>query len=404
MATVLLFALTYLLIASRRMRLLPIGRPAGAMLGAFGMVALGALTPEQSYAAIDHDTILLLFSMMALTAYVAEAGGFERLATAVLARCRTGLGLLIGLNLVAGALAALMVNDTVCVFLTPVVLTLCRRADLPFGPFLIALATGANLGSAATVVGNPQNMLIAGMGELSFGPFLALSGPVAVIGLILNSLLLYVFYGRELRAPLRARAEASAGPWRSDLRAVLLAVALVVLGFFLDLHLGYTALAGVMALMFFERREPSHVFAAVDWTLLVFFCCLFIVVAGFNTTGLPGQAWEALAPSLTLHSAGGVAAFTAAMGLGAQVVSNVPMVMLVGPHLSQGDPVAWVLLAFVLTVAGNLTLLGSVANIIVAESARDTYPLGFWEYARFGVPSTLLVCAVGVPVLMWLAG
>lgn len=404
MAALLLFALTYLLIASRRLRLLPIGRPAGALLGAFGMVAVGALTPEQSYAAIDHDTILLLFSMMALTAYVAEAGGFERVASAVLARCRTGLSVLLGLNFVSGALAALLVNDTVCVFLTPVVVALCRQAGLPFGPFLIALATSANIGSAATVVGNPQNMLIAGLGDLSFGPFFRLSGPAAAIGLILNALLLYVYYGRRLKGPLMDVPRPVPAPASSDLRQVMVAVALVLVGFFADLHLGYTALGGVMLLMFLERREPAHVFARVDWTLLVFFCCLFIVVAGFNTTGLPGQAWAALAPHLDLAEPRGVLAFTASMALGAQVVSNVPMVMLVGPHLDPGAPLVWVLLAYVLTVAGNLTLLGSVANIIVAESARGHYELGFREYLRFGLPSTLLALAAGVPVLLWLGG
>ncbi len=403
MATLLLFALTTVLIASRRLRLLPIGRPAGAMLGAFGMVAIGALSPAESYAAIDHDTILLLFSMMALTACVGEAGGFERLAGAVLRRCRTGLSLLIGLNFVAGALAALLVNDAVAVFLTPVVVTLCRRAGLPYGPFLIALATGANIGSAATVVGNPQNMLIAELGDLSFAPFFAVSGPVAVIALMVNSLMLYLYYGRDLVAPLEVSVEPPPAPGRSSLGVVMGAVALVVLGFFSDLHLGYTALGGVMLLILLERREASHVFARIDWTLLVFFCCLFIAVAGFNTTGLPAQAWAALAPHVSLDTGAGVAVFSAAMALGAQVVSNVPMVMLVGPHLGQAEPGGWVLLAFVLTVAGNLTLLGSVANIIVAESARDHYTLGYWEYLRFGLPSTLLVLAVGVPALMWLA-
>lgn len=403
MLALLLFGFTYLLIASRRLRLLPIGRPAGALFGAFGMVAIGALTPEQSFQAIDQGTILLLFSMMALTAYLAEAGGFERAAGLVLRRCETGLSVLLGLNFVSGALAALLVNDTVCVFLTPVVVALCRKAKLPFAPFLIALATSANIGSAATVVGNPQNMLIAGLGQLSFGPFLSLAGPAAAVGLVLNAGLLTLYYGDGLRAPLEVVAEADLPRTSSDLRWVLLALAAVLVGFLLDLHLGYTALGGVMLLMLVERREPAHVFARMDWSLLVFFCCLFIVVAGFDTTGLPARAWAALSPHMDLGQAGGVALFTAAMTVGAQIVSNVPMVMLIGPHLDQAEPVVWVLLAYVLTVAGNLTLVGSVANIIVAESAREAHTLGFWEYLRFGVPSTLLVLAAGVPLILWLA-
>ena len=402
MTALLVFALTYALIAGRRLRWLPIGRPAGALLGAVGMVAVGALTPAQTYAAIDHNTITLLFGMMGLSAYMAEAGGFERIAAGVLRRCRTGASQLLGLNLVSGGLAALLVHDTVCVFLTPVVLSVCRQAGLPYGPFLIALATSANLGSAATVVGNPQNMLIGGLGQLSFGSFFALSGPVAALGLACNGGLLHLYYGRHLRAPLVV-APPPAAPASSDLRLVLGVVAGVLVGFLLDWNLGYTAMGGLVALTLLERREPAHVFRRVDWTLLVFFCCLFIVVAGLNTTGLPAQAWAAIAPHLDLGQAAGVATFTAAMTLGSQLVSNVPMVMLVGPHLQGAGDVQWILLAFVLTVAGNLTLLGSVANLIVAESAREVYALGFREYLRFGLVSTLIALATGVPLLLWLA-
>jgi Na+/H+ antiporter NhaD/arsenite permease-like protein len=175
----------------------------------------------------------------------------------------------------------------------------------------------------------------------------------------------------------------------------------VVAGFFLGLHLGYTTLAGVLVLMVIEHREPREAFARVDWTLLVFFCCLFVVVAGLAKTGLIERAWAWAAPDLNLHSARGVALFTALMTLGSNVVSNVPMVLLTGPHLAGlgNGTFAWVLLAFTTTVAGNLTIVGSVANIIVVEGARDHYTVGFWEYLRFGVASTIVVLAVGVCVV-----
>lgn len=151
------FLFSYVLIASRRLRLLPIGRPAGALVGAVLMVALGALSPRETYEAIDHDTIVLLFGTMTLTVYLERAGFFDWLARRMISLCPTAISLLWSTVFLSGALSALLVNDTVCLFLTPVVISACRSAGLPMGPFLIALATSANIGSAATLVGNPQH-------------------------------------------------------------------------------------------------------------------------------------------------------------------------------------------------------------------------------------------------------
>lgn len=400
-----IFALTYLLIASRRLRWLPIGRPAGALLGAVLMVAAGALTPAQSFAAIDHDTVLLLFGMMALTVYVEKAGLFSWVARAVLTRIRRPQALLITVSLLSAVLSAVLVNDTVCLFLTPFVVDLCKRARQPLGPFLMAVATSSNIGSAATLVGNPQNMLIGSMSGMPFTEFLARSGPASSVAFALNLGLLLWFYRRVLAqapelAPIDTRPPAAQ-------RTVLVAIVgiAVLIGFFSGLHLGYTALAGVIVLIIVDRREPRDVFAAVDWTLLVFFASLFIVVRGLVQTGLVEQAWAAVGPYVDLRTAAGTSAFAGVVLAGSNIVSNVPMTLLTGPHVaSLGDAkLGWVMLAFVSTVAGNLTLLGSVANIIVAERARPSYELGFVEYAKFGVMSTLAVLAAGVPVIWWTA-
>jgi Na+/H+ antiporter NhaD/arsenite permease-like protein len=402
-AVIAIFALTYLLIAARRLRWLPIGRPSGALLGAFLMVATGALTPEMSYAAIDGDTIVLLFAMMALVAYVERAGFFEWAAGHAIRRARTPVGLLVDVSVLAGVASAFLVNDTVCVFLTPLVVLTCRRADLPLGPYLIATATSANLGSAATLVGNPQNMIIGGASGLSFATFAALAAPVAALGLAVNTGLLLLYYRRRLgTAPLHAPPPAAPDPRR--LARVGLVVAGVVVAFFAGGHLGFSALGGLIALILLEREDPQDVFARVDWTLLVFFAALFIVVAGLATTGLVDAAWRAAGPSLSHHTAPGLAALTALYVTGSNLVSNVPMVLLAAPGVAAEDSAfAWVLLAFVTTVAGNLTLIGSVANIIVAEKARGAYELGFVEYLRFGAVSTLVVLAVCVPALVLLA-
>jgi len=400
---VAIFALTYLLIASRRLRWLPIGRPAGALVGAVLMVAAGGLTPAESFAAIDHDTLVLLFGMMILTVYVERAGLFAWISRHTLARVRHPAVLLGVVSVLAAVLSALLVNDTVCLFLTPFVIAFCRKARLPLGPYLMAIATSSNIGSAATLVGNPQNMIIGSMSGMPFGEFLLRAGPAAAVCTGLNLLLLWLFYRKQLAtAPKLDNVALDLEPG-AHARWVTIVGISVLVGFFAGFHLGYTALAGVVALVLVDRKEPREALAGVDWTLLVFFASLFIVVQGLVHTGLVDRAWNVADPYLDLGTLPGTAAFTAVIAGGSNIVSNVPMTLLAGPHIASfGDPkLGWVMLAFVSTVAGNLTLLGSVANIIVAERAREHYELGFFEYLRFGVVSTLAVMVVGVPVV-WL--
>jgi len=400
--TYLIFILSYILIASRRLSLIPIGRPAGALLGAFLMVAVGTLTPEESYRAVDGNTILLLFSTMVLTVYLEDAGFFQWLAQTILSACRRPVTLLWSTCLVSGSLSAFLVNDTVCIFLTPVLVSLCVRANLPMGPFLIALATSANIGSAATLVGNPQNMIIASFSHIPFPRFLAIAGPPALIGLLVNGALLWFFYGRRL--PPELLLQDTGSPGRTDpkrLKRVLPVTVGVIGGFFAGFHLGYTALAGVMVLVLLERKDPRETFARVDWALLIFFCCLFMVMAGLAKTGIVERWLAASAGYVSFAGSQGLSLFTILMTIGSNLLSNVPMVLLTGPHLGElgNSEMGWILLGFITTVAGNLTLLGSVANIIVAERARRQYALGFFEYLRFGIPSTLLVLGMGVSLI-----
>jgi Na+/H+ antiporter NhaD/arsenite permease-like protein len=403
-AVVVVFTLTYVLIAARRVKLLPIGRPAGALVGAVLMVAIGALTPAESYRAIDGDTIVLLFGIMLLTVYLEQAGLFVRLASRTLAVCRRPMTLLIVVSLLSAGLSAFLVNDTVCLFLTPVVVALCVRSGLPFGPFLIAVATSSNLGSAATIVGNPQNMIIGSLSRIPFTEFLLRAAPATLAALAANLGLLWLYYRRQLGATLAPAApeppHAVQGP---PLWLVAAVLGGVVAGFFAGLHLGFTVLSGVTVLVLVDRRDLREVFGRVDWALLVFFCSLFIVVHALTRTGLVEAAWRGAAPHLGLTDASGIAWFTVVITAGSNLVSNVPMTLLAGPHLSTlgSETFGWVLLAYVATVAGNLTLVGSVANIIVAERARDHYALGYLEYLRFGVVSTVVSLLVGVPIL-WL--
>ncbi len=398
------FLFTYLLIASRRLNILPIGRPAGALLGAVLMVLLGALAPEESYRAIDHDTIVLLFGTMTITVYLERSGFFEWLAGRMISFCATPVSLLWATVLLSGMLSALLVNDTVCFFLTPVIVSACRSACLPMGPYLIALATSANIGSAATLVGNPQNMIIGSLTGFPFAGFLAHASPAAAVGLIINGLLLWAYYARTFRGCDLKTVPSTGKVDRVRLGVCLMVTGGVIAGFFAGFHLGYTVLTGVIALVVLDRRDPREVFSRVDWALLLFFCSLFIVVAGFAKTGIVEQTWRESAPFLTLSKTSGLALFSVLITLGSNLISNVPMVLLTVPHLHElgSTNFGWVLLAYVSTVAGNFTLIGSVANIIVAETARKDYPLGFLEYLRFGLPSTILTTAAGVIVICFM--
>lgn len=403
-AIYVVFALTYLLIASRRLTLLPIGRPAGALLGAVLMVLVGALSPEETYKAIDYDTIVLLFGTMVLTVYLERAGFFEWLARRIISLCSTPMTLLLALAALSGVLSAFLVNDTVCLFLTPVVVGVCEREKLPFGPYLIALATSANIGSAATLVGNPQNMIIGSLSGFPFVQFMLFAAPAAGIGLLINMLLLYIFYRRRLPAAMEC-VVSTASPMNGHHLFLALAVtAGVIGGFFAGFHLGYTTLTGVVVLILADHKDPRDMFSRVDWSLLLFFCCLFVVIAGLGKTGIVEKSWKESAPYLNFTEALGLILFSGLMTIGSNLVSNVPMVLLTGPHLTElgSAQVGWVLLAFTTTVAGNFTLIGSVANIIVAERARDSYSLGFFEYLRFGLISTVLVLIAGVAVICFL--
>lgn len=396
------FVLTYALIATRRLSVLPIGRPAGALLGAVLMVATGALAPGAALEAVDADTLVLLFGTMALSGYLERSGLFDRLG--LLASRTSPRGLLVATAIVPGVLSAFLLNDAICLFLAPIVVHLCATRKLPFAPYLIALATSANLGSAATLVGNPQNMIVGSLSHYGFVAFLRAVGPASVAGLAINAVLLFVFFARRLPAAMPEASEAMQvrrGPLPRLTAAVSVLVAVALL---CGLHLGFTLLAGVMVLVLADRREPNEVFAKVDWSLLVFFACLFIVVHGLDATGLPARAWAQARDHVSLDSPLGLAGLTALLAIGSNVVSNVPVILLVGPHLAElGQPErAWALCGFVTTVAGNLTLVGSVANLIVAERAKSHYELGFLEHLRFGLVSSVLVLVAGVPLVVWM--
>ena len=400
-----IFGITYILISGRQLKILPLNRPAAALLGAVLMVSTGVMTPERAYRAVNYDTIVLLLAMMLIAAYLYLAHFFEWAAEVVLEFAGSPERLLLYITLTSGILSALLVNDTICLMLTPLVIAVIRRGKLPLLPYLIALATGANIGSVATLVGNPQNMIIGHFSHIGFARFSATLAPVAVIGLAINYLILRIGFRNVLRhAVIEEKLRVAPKLDRSLFALVCIVFVLIFAGFIAGLHLAWTAMAGAALVMVLARRDTHDVLKLVDWHLLVFFAALFVVVEGLSDTGLPDSIYGRLQPlfgSSVPAQTWNLAWFST---LGSNVFSNVPFVLVAGKWIPRfADPeLMWKVLALATTFAGNLTIIGSVANMIVVESAREHLEVGFWDYARFGIPITILTTVAGVALLLLL--
>ena len=398
-AALVIFALTYIVLGFGALPPLRVDRTGATLIGATAMIGFGVLTPHAAVTAIDFHTIALLFGMMVVVAHLRMAGFFRWVDARSLAPVRTPRRLLVLLLWLSGITSALFVNDTACLLLTPLALECAKSLERDPLPFLLAVAMGANLGSVATIVGNPQNMMVASFSGISYVKFLLVLGPVALVGLGIASLLLPWQFRRALAGPVTAPA----GTSELSIDRKLMVKSTVIAGALLiSLLAGVTpslaALLAASALLISQRIDPQRVYAQVDWSLLAMFAGLFVVVAGVEQAGLPARALALLGEE-TQHS---LAAFTGVTVALSNLVSNVPAVLLLKSWAAQFVPPerAWLALAMVSTLAGNLTLVGSVANLIVVEQARGQARVGFWTYARVGLPLTLLTLAFGLGWLL----
>jgi Na+/H+ antiporter NhaD/arsenite permease-like protein len=403
-ATVI-FAVTYLLISGRQLKILPLNRPASALLGAVLMISTGVMTPERAYRAVNYDTLVLLLGMMLISAYLYLARFFEWAADLVLKFSRTPQRLLLYLTLTSGFLSALLVNDTICLMLTPLVIAVIRRGKLPLLPFLIALATSANIGSVATAVGNPQNMIIANLSRISFSEFARSLAPAAAVGLAINFAIVKFGFRDVLREATINREPHVLPNLDRGLFALVCIVFIAIFACFVaGLNLSWTALAGAALVMVLARRDTHQVLKLVDWHLLLFFAALFIVVEGLGESGLTDTIYGHLEPMFGAAPTAQTWNLTWFSVAGSNMFSNVPFVLVAAkwiPHFA--DPaLMWKVLALATTFAGNLTIVGSIANMIVVESAREDLEIGFWDYARFGIPVTILTTITGTFVLLLL--
>jgi Na+/H+ antiporter NhaD/arsenite permease-like protein len=292
-------------------------------------------------------------------------------------------------------LSALFVNDVVCLVMAPIVLDLVRRLRLPPVPYLIALATAANVGSVATLTGNPQNMLVGSFSGISYRAFLLREAPVAVIGLALVFAVIWLVYRRRLPPALPAEALDERGAVHPALMIkTMAAVSVMLVAFLAGVPIALVAIGGAAYCLLTRRVNPDKVYREIDWGLLVLFTGLFVVIGGVEASGLAGEilGWAGAA-GLSRPSV-----LTVVTAVLSNLVSNVPAVLLFKAVIPTfGEPArAWLLLAMASTLAGNLTILGSVANLIVVEQARGAgIQIGFLEYSKVGVPVTVATLLVG---------
>ncbi|XP_022737894.1 silicon efflux transporter LSI2-like isoform X6 [Durio zibethinus] len=447
------FAIFWVLAVFPAVPFLPVGRTAGSLLGAVLMVLFRVVTPDQAYAAIDLPILGLLFGTMVVSVYLERADIFKYLGKLLSWKSKGAKDLICRICLISAISSAVFTNDTTCVILTEFVLKIARQHNLPPHPFLLALASSANIGSAATPIGNPQNLVIAVQSKISFGDFLIGILPAMLVGVLVNVLLLLCMYWRLLSAQkdeedatgevvaeddvishrfspatMSHFPSLNSQEWNSRLESMnenlstrwkrrfwKFCVYFVTVGMLISLLMGlnmsWTAITAALALVVLDFEDARPCLEKVSYMLLIFFCGMFITVEGFNKTGIPSSLWDLMEPYAKINHVSGIAVLAIVILVLSNLASNVPTVLLLGGRVAASAAAisasdgkkAWLILAWVSTVAGNLSLLGSAANLIVCEQARRTphlaYTLSFWKHIKFGVPSTLIVTAIGLTLI-----
>lgn len=395
-----ILVLTYAGVAAGRVPGLRLDRAGIAFLGGAAMIALGPLNLEEAFRAIDFDTIALLLGMMIVVAHLKVSGAFRALGALVIGHARAPFVLLVIVTILAGVLSAFLVNDAICLVMTPIVLQVVRSLDRNPLPYLIAVATASNCGSVATITGNPQNMVIGTLSRIPYPAFAAALAPVAAFGLVGVIVVVRLVYAQEFASRSELEPRLVRGPLHKGqvLKACVTCVALAI-AFFAGAPPAKAAIVGGAFLLLTRQIKPHRIYREIDGPLLILFAGMFVVVAGAEKALLTPDR-IAMAKAAGLDTVWRLSLLTAVLS---NIVSNVPAVLALKPFIpALADPGrAWLVVAMSSTLAGNFTLLGSVANLIVAERARSAgAPISFWAYFKVGAPLTLLTLAAGTA---WLA-
>lgn len=397
-----IFLLTYALIAVESNLGWHLDRTATAFCGAVAMVLVGSVTPANASAAIDWGTIVFLLGMMILVAHFEVSGFFHWVASAVARVARTRFQLLVLIVFSAGILSAFFVNDTICLIFAPLVLAVTSELSLPLAPYAIALAMAANIGSAMSVTGNPQNALVGVSAHFTFLHFLGHLAPVSFAGLGLELAILAAIYRKQVFGPLpRPPAPAPAHINRVLLVKCGISASLVLVLWAMGYSFPMVAIAVAAVMMVLGRVPSRQIHQRVDWELLLFFASLFVVIRGFAASGMVERLMRVFQPLLGAGATRQLFGVSGAMLVLSNIVSNVPAVILFRPLVPAFPHTrfVWLTLACTATLAGNATPFGSVASLIVMQHARARGGVSFWEFVRVGLVVTLVTTAAAMTIL-----
>jgi len=400
--TLVIVMLTYVGVAIGFIPRLRTNRTIIALLGVGILLLFQQITVSDIPGFLDIDTLVLLFSMMVINANLRLAGFFKLTGGYLLRLTRKPRVFLAIEIVVVGVLSALFLNDTICIMFTPFLLELLLAIDRDPIPYLIALATSANIGSVATLTGNPQNMIVGSASGIGYTQFLGELGPISLLCLGIVWVVIVLMYKREFSAtnffiiPPTQRVSY----YKPLLIKSIAVVVGMVIAFLVGIPVSLASFIAASVLLITRRTKPEKIFAGIDWGILVFFSALFILTGSLDKN----QVTSMLLNTFNISGKENVLNLSVVTTALSNLVSNVPAVLLMKPLItSMNQPTAgWLTLAASSTLAGNLTLLGSVANLIVAESAkRHQVDLTFWEYTKSGLIITILTLAISTTWLFF---
>lgn len=380
--TTIIITISYVALGLGYIPGLRLNRATIALISAALLIAFNTLTLTEAWSAIEPNTIIFLLSMMIINGYLTYSGFFSLSLSYLMTLRLTPFNLIILLTFSTAFLSALFLNDTLVLVTTPFVLQLTSQLGLNPIPYLLAIAGATNIGSLATINGNPQNILIGSFSGISYVEFTQALILPSIIGLIIQIILLWWLYP-EIRSSTLINPP-SLPPYplhKAILQKTLIVTTLLLISFVLGFPLAESAFLAAAILLITRRIKPQKILNTIDWSLLVMFSGLFILTYSVQSLNLFNfiQDWVKYPAMLTITTL-----------ILSNLISNVPTVLLLSGLMGDASTEKWLLLASSATLAGNLTLFGSVANLIMAESASQKgYLLSFWQHLRFGLPLTL---------------
>ena len=395
---VIIFLLTYVGLSFGGIPYFKLDRAGIAIVGAVATVIFGILNFKEAIYAIDFNTIILLLGMMMVAANLRVAGFFSVLSSVIKKRFYNPVILLFVVIFVSGILSAMYVNDTVCIFFTPFVIELVFSLSLNPLPYLIGLVTASNIGSVCTITGNPQNMLIGIFSGIPYHRFFFKLSPVAFICLLVDFVIVFMIYRNKLVLEVVQKNVKTNKVIHKFLiyKTLIITVTMFIL-FFVGFNISLVAIMAAAVLLITRRVNPEKIYSHINWSLIMMFCGLFVVIHATEKSGLSKIFFD-WAMNFRIEN---VFIFSSVVAVLSNLVSNVPAVILFKPMMNNftNPEKFWLLLAMASTFAGNFSIIGSVANLIVVEQSKPYVKIGFFEYLKVGIPLTIISIFIGLLLL-----